>query len=51
MKKKKKAERCPYCGRFTRFLWISTDHEGSGWHRQTGIVDGKWICEQCGKEM
>jgi len=48
---KKRTLRCPYCGRFTQFLWIETDHWGSSWHWQTGIVDGKWICEQCGSEV
>ena len=49
--KRKTGHRCPYCGRFTRFIFEPADREGSGWHRQTGLVDGRWICEQCGREM
>ena len=48
---KKKAERCPYCGRYTRFIQEPTDYEGSGWNQQTGIIVGRWVCEQCGREM
>lgn len=48
---KKKAERCPYCHKLTRIVWEPTDREGSGWHRQTGQVDGRWVCAICGKEM
>lgn len=50
-KKRKTDHRCPYCGRFTRFIWHEIDYYGSGWYWQTGIVDGRWICEQCGREM
>ena len=45
------ANRCPYCGKFVRFIWIAKDHYWSSWYQETGIVDGSWICEQCGKEM
>jgi hypothetical protein len=46
-----KAARCPYCGKFFRGLWVETDHYGSSWYWQTGQVDGKLVCEHCGREM
>lgn len=42
---KKKADRCPRCGRFTRFIWNETDKD---WYWQTGQVAGYYECDQCG---
>jgi hypothetical protein len=43
--------RCPYCGKFAKFVWIEMDRWGSSWYWQTGLLDGYWICEHCGREM
>jgi hypothetical protein len=52
MSKRKAEHKCPYCGKFSRFIWIpSRAYNRPSDYAQSGQVAGKIICEQCRREM